>query len=94
MDNTFDKPFLISSRTISGTCPIFRTNLSLDTDLTWKQSAAESLDKTFEESGSIFIIHGAIEYFSFQSVTGTITFNGNFPKASSFTTITGRVFLI
>ena len=94
MDSTVESPILISSMSVSEIVPILFVNLFSETERTWKQSAEDFFVKPFFLSGSISIIHGAILYLSFQSVIGTIIFNGNFPNESSLTIIAGRVFLI
>jgi len=94
IDNTFDNPIRISSIIESDNSPSLFTNLSCDTERTWKQSAEESFVSPFLLLGSILIIQGAISYRSFQSVIGTIIFKGSFPNELSFTIIAGRIFLI
>lgn len=94
MESTIDKPFLILSIVSVSATPTFLTNLSSDTERTWKQSAEDSLDNLLVLSGINFTIQGAIVYLSFQSVTGTTIFNGNFPRALSFTMIAGLIFFI
>jgi hypothetical protein len=93
-DKTCVKPSLISSISLTDTDPIFLTNLSCETLLIWKQSAADSLVKLFCRLGCILIIQLAISYLSFQSVIGTIILSGSLPKLLLLTIITGLTFCI
>ena len=93
IDNTLERASLRSSILSGFILPILLINLFSDIERIWKQSATDSLTRLLMVSGEILTIHGTFSYRSFQSVKGTITFSGNFPKELSLTTMAGLVFL-
>jgi hypothetical protein len=69
-------------------------NRRVDTERTWKVSAAEGFNNPFVASGEIDTIQGNLVKASCQCVIGTTTCNGRAPTASELTITAGRILVI